>query len=47
MSIELICLLIFVGAFSINVFIPERVILVIGAIAGIVWVIIELVRNLR
>lgn len=47
LTLELICLLVFVGAFSVAVFIPDRVIQVIGAIAGIVYVIITLVRSTR
>lgn len=47
MSLELVCLLIFVGAFSVYVFIPERVIQVIGGIAGIVYVIVTLVKEIR
>jgi len=46
MSLETICLLIFVACMSVTVFIPERVISVIGAIAGIIYVIVTLVRSL-
>ena len=47
MSLDLICLLIFVGGMSLAVFVPERVISVIAAIAGIAYVVIELIKVIR
>lgn len=47
LSFQEICLLVFVGFYSVSEFIPERVLRVIAAIAGIVYVVVVLIQGLK
>lgn len=47
MTFELLCLVVFVLGISINTFIPERVVLVVASIGGIIWAVIQILRVLN
>lgn len=47
MSLEQILLLIFVGGISAGVLFKESVLSVIGAVSGLIYIIVEIVRSIR